>query len=369
MIRKRRMVCSMLVLVLVLLLSGCKKETPPTPTPPEPTPAVKQGVTFLSSGFKIRTEIKPKNSVSADPLIFEVYVDSEGDGNGLVGYQDNVYDVYIVADQIYVVVSGDVTVHISDIIGHMVPASLDIAGSDNLNSLGFAVLEGKVVSYSGGTDTADMVSKYESSVSKFEPVAISQANNMTASDLIKYFFEQSSTVYVEPPAPTEEELERESYYVNSELGLDIRGVRYSIGDLCAPYTYFEESTPQGMNEKEQWNQDTKVIFKYYSYLSSDGSTMFMTTDGYVQAISTTSKFEFLGSIKRGMSKDTLEPMLGIGLKKAELESFRPLYAGMTVTKSKNGYYLYIGDLIVELEMNKNKQLASITLSNYLDFRR
>lgn len=369
--RRTSVGCIVIVLLLSLMtLSGCQKQPPPDPgSPPTSTPTVTEGDTFLSSGFKIRTEIKTKNSVSSDPLIFEVYVDGSGNGAGLVGYQDNVYDVYMVEDQVYVVVSDDVVVHITDVTAHMVPSSLSLAGSNDLKTSGFAVLEGRVVSYTGGTDAVDMVSKYESSVSTFDPVAIAQSNNMTTNDLLKYFFEKSSTVYVEPVPPTQEEIERQSYYVNSEYGITIRGVNYSVGDFCAPYTYFEECTPQGMNERYAYKEDEKVTFVYISYLSTDGNTMFMTTDGYVQAINTTSDFVFLDQIKKGMSKEKLDAVLGFGLKKEEAAAFKPIVEGLKAYKDDNVYTLKLGDLTIELEVHKkNKTLVSITLTNYLDFR-
>lgn len=369
-VKKRWVVFLALLLLTALLLSGCNKSDPtPQPTSPEPQ-ATSIGDTFLSSGFKIRTEIKIKNSVSSDPLIFEVYVDGEGDGSGLVGYQDNVYDVYLVADQIYVVVSESVVVHITDVTAHMIPADLSIIGSNDLTSKGFSTLNSKVVSYTGGNSSVDMVSKYEASVSTFEPAAIAQFNNMTTADLLKYFFDKVSTVYVEPGDPTQEELERQSYYVNSAYGIVIRDNKYSIGDFCAPYTYFEGATPQGMNEAEQYNEDEKVTFVYVSYISRDGSTTFVTTDGYVQSISTSSEFVFLDKFKKGMSDERVGRLLGIGLKKEEVEGFEPVVEGLYATKGGKGYQATLGDLSIEFTIGKkSKTLTAITITNYLDFRR
>ncbi len=365
----RQLLVIVSTLVVLLLLGGCQQKDPDVSASIPPTLSVPTaGDTFLSSGFKIRSEIKPKASVSSDPLIFEVYVDQEGDGAGLVGYRDNVYDVYLVARQVYVVVSDSVVAHISDLSAHMYPEELNVAGVEDLKPLGFAVLDDTVVSYSGGNSTIDMVSKYEKSVSKFDPVSISQFNNMTSAELLKHFFDNSGS-YVEPAPSGTVSPERQSFYVNSAFGVTIHDQVYSLGDFCEPYTYFEGMIPQGMNTGEGYREDEKVIFIYVSYLSSDGSSTFMTTDGYVQAISTTSDFTFLDVIERGMSKDELEPLLGIGLKKDELESFTPIREGLTVEKSRVGYKLTYADMTIELEMDqKEKVLASITITNYLDFR-
>lgn len=361
-----------IIVCLALLLTACNRNNDPGSEPAEPdtTPTVSEGDTFLATGFKARTEIKIKNSVSSDSLIFEVYVDGSGNGNGLVGYRDNVYDVHLVSDQIYVVVSPDVVVHITDVSAHMVPTDLSLIGNNNLKSLGFSLLDGRVVSYTGGNASVDMVSKFESSVSTFEPVAISQSNNMTTGDLLKYFFEQTSTVYVEPGTPTEEELERQSYYVNSAYGIVIRDNTYSIGDFCAPYTYFEGATPQGMNEVEERREDEKVTFVYVSYISRDGSSTFVTTDGYVQSITTSSEFVFLDKFKKGMSDERVAKLLGVGLKKDEIASFTPVVEGLYGDKGGKGYVATLGDLSIEFTIGKkSKTLTAITITNYLDFRR
>lgn len=355
--------------MLLALLAGCKEDMPAHPTMPATPPPNSAGTTFLKSAFKVRTEVKPKSSVSADPLVFEVYVDAEGDGNGLVGYKDNVYDVYMVAGEVYVVVTNGTTVHITDLNSHMVPSSLNIAQSNDLKSLGFAVLDGVVVSYNGGTDDTDVVSKYEPSVSSFEPVAISQSNGMTTGELLKYFFDKAGTVYTEPTEPVNTETVRTSFYTNSASGITIHDVVYSLGDFCEPYTYFENMIPQGINTRDEWKEDSKVTFTYVSYISRDGSTTFMTTDGYVQAINTTSEFTFLDDIKSGMPDQELQALLGIGLKKDEVESFKPIREGFTATKASHGYTCSYGDMTIELEMDKKtKVLSAITITNYLDFR-
>lgn len=361
---------ALLCLTLLFALCACNgnNNKPVYEDPPEPV--ISKGQIFMESGFKLRSEMLLKNSPTSYPLIFEVYVDGDGDGSGLVGYRDNVYDVYIVDHVVYIVVSGGITAHLTDINSHMIPASLNIYNANDLGALGFIYMNNVVASYGGGNDYVTITTKYESSSAQFEPVAITQSNSMTTRDLIKYFFEADDTVYTEDPdKETEKEPERQSFYLNNEFGIDIHGVRYSIGDYCSPYTYFEYLTPQGMGTKEDYKQDQLVTFTYVSYISSDGGTMFMTTDGYVQAISTTSRFTFLGKIKRGMTASDLEKILGIGLKGDAAKNFEPLIKGMKASKVNNNYKITYGNYTVELEMNtKSKTLAAITLTNYLDFR-
>lgn len=358
------------VLLLLCVLTGCEQDThnsvPPRPETPAPTAA---GDTFLSSGFKIRSEIKPKSSVSSDPIIFEVYVDGQGNGSGLVGYRDNVYDVYLVGREVYVVVTDGTAVHVTDLTAHMYPTSVSVTGAGDLKSLGFSMISDSVVNYTGGNDSVDMVSQYEKSISTFEPVAISQSNNMTCVELLKYFFDNANAGFVEPNVSESIPPERTSFYVNSAFGVTIHDTVYSLGDFCEPYTYFEGMIPQGINTNSGYREDEKVIFTYVSYLSRDGSSTFMMTDGYVQAISTTSDFTFLEVITRGMDSQELERLLGIGLKKDEIEEFVPIREGLIAEKSRSGLTCTYGDMTIELEVDsKTKTLAAITITNYLDFR-
>lgn len=369
MTRNKLVISLVLVFTLVLSLSGCKREEDTQPPPEVQAPVeMSQGDKFLSSGYKIRAELKPRSNLSSDSLIFEVYVDSDGDGDGLVGFKDNTYDIYLVGGEVYVVASDDLTVHLTDINARMIPYDLKVAGVTDLKSVGFTVLDGEVISYTGSTSDVDIVTRYESSTSEFEPVSILQSNNMTAVDLQKYFFQTISTTYVEGKEPVEEPPARQSFYANTDFAVTIRGVKYSIGDFCEPYTYFENAIPQGINTKEEMREDKRVEICYVSYISSDGISSFMTTDGYVQAISTTSEFSFLDVIKRGMDAKELEAILGIGLKKEDLVNFKPLREGMMATKGSKAYTVTYNDYTIELEISKEKTVEAITITNYLDFR-
>lgn len=358
-----------LAISMTAVLTGCSGDDVSS-TPPEVQGPVElpEGDRFLKSGFKIKSEVKMKSSVSTDPLIFEVYVDSDGDGNGLVGYRDNVYDLYLVAEEVYVVVSSELTVHLTDITSHMVPKDLLLTGTKDLSTVGFTTLDGEVVSFTGATSEVDMVTRFEKSTSSFEPVSILQSNNMTSGDLLRYFFQNATTTYVEDTPKPEDELVRQSFYVNSDWAVTIRDKAYSLGDFCAPYTYFDSMVPQGINSQDEWREDKKVEINYVSYISSDGLTSFMTTDGYVQAISTTSAFTFLGEIKSGMSVADLEAILGIGLRKDDLANFQPLREGMTAYKNSKTYTIKYLDITVELVADKQTGLSQITITNYLDFR-
>lgn len=346
------------------------------------------GYTFLHSGWKMRAELKT-NTLSADyPLIFEAYVDAAGNGEGLVEYNDNVYQVYIVNDNIYIQTSTNNIVLIEDLTGHLLSSNSSvgnqivttndvIAKASDLQPLGFTVANGKVISYTATTEEFSITTNYQSDVSTFETKSLSQSNQMKICDFLKYFYldKGEQTPYTDPGSSNSSTSSSQtveapaSFYVKSNLGLTIRDTVYSIGDYCNPYDYFEGSTPQGMTTKQEWREDQLVNLTYVSYLSSDGESTFLTTDGYVQSINTTSDFSFLDVIKRDMTDTELKTLLGIDLRRSEKEKFKPILDGLTASKQNKGYTLKYKDMTITLNMNtKTKTLASITLSNYLDFR-
>ena len=160
----------------------------------------------------------------------------------------------------------------------------------------------------------------------------------------------------------------ESLYVDSPVGLTIHGKVYSITDYCNPDTYFEQQTPIGLVPEFAWNKDVRVELKHISYMSSDGKTEFMTTDGYVQAIATTSEFQWLDFYK-GMPMNDARALLGIGLSRAEAETFTPILEGLTGERGKNNnLIIHYGQLTVDLEIgSKTRTVDSITIRNYIDF--
>lgn len=161
---------------------------------------------------------------------------------------------------------------------------------------------------------------------------------------------------------------KESFYNNSWLGVKIHGNTYSLGDYCNPSTYFEGATPEGITPSYAWNKDSKIELLHPSYISSDGRTVFMTTDGYVQSITTTSPFEFLG-IKYGISEADLKVLLGIGLRKADMETWKPIVEGLEATKGKsNTYIATYDDVTITFQISsKTKTCTGITVSQYIDF--
>lgn len=366
------MIFTVLISALAITATGCSTNEPEPSAPIDPvsTPVSAEGSTFLATGYKIRMVVTPQTTATLDPLTFEVYVDSSGNGSGLLGYKDNVYDVIISGDKVYIQLSSNTIVSLSDITGHMIPASLSVANMQSLSDNGFTMVDGNVAAYKSNIDGLLFDGAYQVSDSTFDAIPVSDANSMTISSLVTTVFNAETPDVVtgdESGEDTSAE-EKESYYVESPVGIKIHDVTYSITDFCNPNTYFEGQTPVGLVPEYGWNKDVRVELLHISYTSSDGRTEVMTTDGYVQALSTTSEFSWL-DLHSGMDTKEVQAKLGIGLKKDELSSFVPMIEGLTAAKGKsNTFACQYGTLSIQLTVDsKTKVLSGITISNYLDF--
>lgn len=368
---KKKIIALALTALVVVTLPACRQSSPEVEPPPEvSTPPVQnQGSVFTTSGFKIRSVITPQDTATLDSLTFEIYVDASGNGSGLVGYKDDVYDVIISSDKLYITLGSNVVAYISDVTGHLVPASLNVGNTANLGDLGFTLKDGRVTAYKSNVDNLIYDGAYQSSDTVYDAIPVSDNNAMTLSALVTDVLSQTGTgAATGTDTPDVEEPDRESYYGNSALGVKIHDQIYSVTDFCNPNTYFENQMPSGLVPEYGWNKDVKVELLHITYTSSDGSSEFMTTDGYVQAVSTSSEFTWL-DLYKGMSEVDLKAKLGLGLKKDELASFEPMYDGLTAARGRAGSYVAsVGSLSVSLVCDKtSKTLASITVSNYIDF--
>lgn len=374
---KRRYIGILIALLLVGSVTGCdKSKEVEASSISVPSINKNEGIakSFLTSGFKIRSVVTPQTLNTFDPLIFEVYVDKQGNGKGLVGYKDEVYDVRIFNDNVYVEVVDNIVVEISDITGHMILKSLELDSLKSFEDEGFKFINEVVASYKTNKDNIIVDSSYSSSDLNFDSIALSSSNRMSSPELISYILELSSTANTTKVMDSGQDIstvdvipDKSSFWNNSWAGITIHDKTYSIGDFCNPDTYFSDVTPEGITPSYAYNGDTKVTLLHINYQMSDGRTSFMTTEGYVQSISTTCPFQFL-EIKKGMAEVDLLKYLGIGLKKEEIAEWKPPVEGMTAEKGKGKTYLaHLGDYTVEIGVDSNKEVGSIKITNFIDF--
>lgn len=363
----KRLVVS--VLALLVLATGCSRESDVPDLSQNPAaPSVTEGQKFVSSGFKIRTVITPQTVATLDPMTFEVYVDGSGNGSGLMGYQDKVYSVIIVGDKLYVKVESNIAVQVSDFSGHLIPSALDVSSISNMSDAGFVLLDGSVVSYSTSTQDWVVNGTYQYSDATFTADSITTGNSMTVASLINYILDYEGQSFIDLPDDEPSTFAKESFYVNSDWGVTIEDQVYSIGDYIEPTTYFGGMLPSGITSSYAYNKDTRVEMVHTTYMSSKGNTEVMSTDGYVQSFSTTANFKWL-DIETGMSRDEVQKLAGLNLKKKDQETFKPMREGLTAEKGKTNAFIFkYDDVTVTITIgSKDRSVNGITMTRYLDF--
>ena len=363
------------LVIMCLSFSGCftHNESNPGEASSDLPPAQEDNVNFSNSGFKIRMTITSPRVKSDEALVFEIYVDKSGCGRGLLGFKDDVYDLIISEDKVYVRVENNLFIYLNEITGHMISSSISVNSETKLSDLGFEYVTGEVFKYNRTVGELSFDGVFQVNDDTFEHILISDDNPMT----IEVFINTVSSADIQSPSEDVEdtgddsnstgEEDNDSYYVNSNTGIEVHGKVYSITDYCNTSTYFEGQTPEGIVPEYILREDSRVELLHISYISTDGKFKVATTDGYVQAISTTTSFNWLG-LSSGMNREELERKLGINLKKGDADNYVPVIDGITAKKSKdNGYICEYGNLTIALKMDSaTKTLCGITISNYLE---
>lgn len=365
--RKRKILCFALAATLLMLLTSCGKTQTPNPVSSELPEQETIGDVFLSSNLKIKSSITDHSVNPKRVVTVELYVDSEGDGQGLLGFGDLVLDVIVVKDKMYVVVDTGVVVGITDITGRLVFSDTEFSAQADMEAMGFTLDANEIpVTYGARKGTTSVETQYAQSVNDFETASVIASSDMTLLDAVSYIMDYNAEKEVNVEAPEEEEPVND-FYINSKYGVTIDGKVFSVGDTCNPETYFNNATPEGLLHTYEYNEDTRVDFEHVSYLSSTGRTVFVLTSNYVQSITTDADFEFLG-IKPGISDKELKRLLGYKLTKKDMETFVPIDDSLVVNNFKSStYYCTVANLSVEFRIEKSV-LKEIYIEQKLDFK-
>lgn len=358
-----------IVLLFAVLVSGC---APTTANPVESviethSNSVTLGDQFLRSNLKVKSTITDTSVSPASTYTIELYVDSDGDGQGLIGFGDKVLDVIVSSDILYLIINDTTVVGVTDISGRLVFSDLVLAGETDLSLLGFTVDAASTpIEYNSRQGSLIISSQYARSVNTFDAVSITSTKMLDFKSAMTYILDYmaSEEVVIDPEETVVPVVD---FYINSEYGVEINGNVYSVGDTCNPSTYFNGQTPEGILDSYEYKQDTRVYFQHISYLSDSGRTVFTVTGNYVQAIQTNTSFKFLG-VSSGLDEKELKALLGYKLSSSEQENFKPLVPGLSVINVKsNVYYCTLGALNIEFRCEKGV-LSSVYVEQRLDYK-
>ena len=352
-------------LSLSTILSGCSlpynntSEQPPVQQQPV-IEYLSVGDSFLRANLKIKATVTDVTVTPSRSLKFELYVDKNGNGQGMMGLGDRVYDVIISGDNLYVKVADGNYIRISDVTGRLVRSDAKLSGATDMVSLGFSLSGTTPVGYTSRTNSIVVDTKFAQSSNTFATTAVAESQTMTIPQLAKYIADYNTDISVgvdqkEETPGNDIEISDKTFYVNSPYGVMIDGKVYSIGDTCNPSYYFgEDDVPHGVLYSNIYKQDTRVDFVHYSYLATNGMAMITTLKNYVQRIWSDADWKFL-EIEKGMDSKEIGKLLGLKLTKEEQETWTPMAEGLTVIKSAADIYqCELGILKIEIRMVSGK---------------
>lgn len=363
----KRLLCIIFCLLFLMLLPACgaregnQEDTPNTVEVVQPQAL---GDVFLNSTLKLKSTIVDSSISPAREITVELYVDSTGSGEGMLGFGDTVCEVRVVRDVLYILVDSGVVVTISDVTGRMVSSQTSLEGISDLTTAGFKVVGGTPVEYNAKLGDLTISTVFAQSANTFEPATLSTDNVMTFKDAINYIIDYNSQAG--SAVTTEEENEVISFYLNSPYAIEIDDGVYSIGDTCNVSTYFGERTPEGILTSNRYKEDQRVDFTHVSYISETGRSSFTLITNYVQAIETSAQFTWLG-LSKGMDTKYLGNLLGYRLSKKDTEGWTPIDEKLVLKDFRsNTYYCSVDSLNVELRCN-SYGLDSIYIERPLDY--
>lgn len=296
----------------------------------------------IKTEFYTHTQKIKARFVSADEQIealFEGYINSSGNGNGLLQIGDVTHKVFIVNTQLVVELLGE-TYAATDIGPYFSFNQLDTDSFSN----NIIVQGDKISNIKGTYNNYTYTIQYQEVDEQIPDKDIVIDKKISFEELLNTMNtintekgEQSSAIgsLKEATESKEEEpIQEPSFYINSPLGVTIDGKIYSLGDRMNYNDYYKSLTPEGISYDYVWDSLNKVEKQTVSYLDTTGKVSFVAIENIIFEMSTTTDFSFLG-INKGISQKDLKSILGIGLSKKDLETFKPIYPDIEVISTKN----------------------------------
>lgn len=336
---------------------------------------------FYRSGHQIKSNITINDNDTN--ILLEAYIDSSGNGEGLMSVDDIIYDVVFVHNNLYVLMLNKYYC-ISDLGYHLTLNRLktEFTTIEEILDSGFILNDTQIIGFNGSKDGIIFKNTYafsdksftiqaipkevELMLSEFIPLATSVTKKKAdKSELIGEMIEESTTEATEEP-PSQKKTLEPSFYTLSDLGIIINDNIFSINDFINPSDYFFNLAPEGISYKHEWDKDTKVKIQYTSYIYTTGKVTFVSTNNLIHKIEASCDFKFL-DFYFGQSYDEVEHLLGNRLTKKQQETFKPIRDDLIFYKmnSKTATFT-INDLTITLHFS-NRILTAITINKEKEY--
>lgn len=364
---------ALLLMSFIIALSGCSNTKELT--------ADEIVQNFYTNTHQIKSQMRlTSDNVSA---LLEAYIDATGSGTGLLSVGNVICEVTFVNNDMYVDVLDNT--YCIENIGYQL--SFDKLGTqsttiEELNNLGFTLNNNDITGFSSTVDNVQITNQYAKSSKIIEPTEatkdiviplndflrlLSRANTSKADDIAVIGELSKESEQKEQKEPVEEE--KASYYLNSDLGIKIKDKTFSIDDYINMKDYFFNTTPEGINYKEEWDKDTKVTLCYASYIDTTGKFTAMSINNIVYKLAADCDFEFL-SFSAGQSIEDVNKILGVKLNSKDKKEFKPIRDDIEITKTGNNFIRFnVGDYKVRFGFDKSKALSSMTIEKERDYKK
>lgn len=320
----------LVLLLAAVILVGCTTKTPEDVMPKASNSSVIESYPMTGSDY-LRYPVKLKGSVSGklpngvmDTLKFELYIDSNGNGEGLAGHGKDLYQVNVLGNEMYFWVSPEVAVKVTDVSGRLNTVDLSLTGVDDLSALGFSLSNNIVSGYTGVAGDMQVSVKYAPTDHQVKPVSVHDIADATISGVLEYVVNGTGI----PGLEKEQEQEpvvtsnfEESKHIGGRTAISIEGTKYNIGDTCNPADYFQGRTPTGLVPKEVQSGASGLELLYVTWQAPDGIFEVVTVEQKVISIHTTCQFGWIG-FKPSTFYDDVREKLGANLTYTEQETWR-----------------------------------------------
>lgn len=333
---------------------------------------------FYTNTHQIKSQMRLiSDNVSA---LLEAYIDATGSGSGLLSVGNVICEVTFINNDMYVDVM-DSTYCIENMGYQLSFNKLDTQGTtaEELNNLGFTLSNNDITAFSSTIDNVQITNQYAKTSKIIEPSEATKDIVIPLNDFLRLLSRVNTSkaddiaiigeLSKEPEDTKPVEEEKASYYLNSDLGIKINDRTFSIDDYINIKDYFFNTTPEGINYKEEWDKDTKVTLCYASYIDTTGKFTAMSINNIVYKLAADCDFAFLG-FSAGQSIEDVNRILGVKLNSKDKKDFKPLRDDIVITKTGNNFIRFnVGEYKVRFGFDKSKKLSSMTIEKERDYKK
>lgn len=358
------------IVLVATLLSGCgaivSQSAVSSAVQSQQILSKQTGTEFLRQNLKVDSTIQFRMSNGVrDKATFALWVSSDGDGEGLMTYQQKLYQLAVSYNDLYIWVTDNKLVKLDDLTGHMTGTGTSLYGVDDLSPYGF-VYSGYVVnSYSADLGEATVDSYYTADSSHpVSPKDTDTEEHATFSELMEFLNNGTETESLHGEDKKDDGV-KSSEFVNSRLyGVLVDGWEYSIGDYCNPDDYFDGEAATGIVPKYVDTAEGQITYTYVTWSVDNKQLEVMLLDGIVKSIYCSMPFCWAGHYSTELNGQDLRYELGYNLTSKQKEEWSPKEPELTPTMMNSSESQFnSAHASFDIKYGKDKTAESIRITD------